>query len=291
MPVDATPLIATTIISTPMISTEELAWAEVTRRIMPDIWDGARSASLSRGLNERDLVKQLLLHLPRFSPEELLGRDVIPVEADRLARKLQELRGGFSTWTQHSKLAELRKADFSVQECDVRTADEIHTRFHYIGTVREAVVHLGIYVPGLPDRPMALASLSEMDIDALNKYLPSLEAKKTSLVVSRVFAFDWAPRNSISFLLGRVAAWVRTYRPEVQRLLTYLNPNLGFNGASYLAANWLPLTEMPVRYFYLKNNYITYRSFIALPADLKAQVVTSVYKLDPLRMLGYEIRK
>jgi len=36
---------------------------------------------------------------------------------------------------------------------------------------------------------MALASLSEMDIDALNKYFPSLEAKKKALVVSRVFAF------------------------------------------------------------------------------------------------------
>jgi len=281
MPVDATTL----------ISTEQLAWAEVARQILPDIWDRARAASINRGLNERDLVKQLLLHLPRFRPEELLGGEITSFEADRLARKMQKLQDGFSTWTEHSKLTELRKADFSVHECDVRTANEIYTRLHYIGTVREAVVHLGIYLPGLPDRPMALASLSEMDIDALNKYFPSLEAKKKALVVSRVFAFDWAPRNSISFLLGKVAAWLRTCRPEVQRLLTYLNPNLGFNGASYLAANWLPFTEMPVRYFYLKNNYITYRSLLSLPADLKTQVVTSVYKLDPLRMLWYEIRK
>src|ERR1700674_1131625 len=131
MPVDATTL----------ISTEESAWTEVTRQIMPDIWDLARSASIDRGLNERDLVKQLLLHLPRFRSDELLGGDVIPVEADRLARKLQKFRDGFSDWTEHSKLGELRKTSFSVHECEVRVADEIYTRFHYIGTVREAVGH------------------------------------------------------------------------------------------------------------------------------------------------------
>jgi len=122
---------------------------------------------------------------------------------------------------------------------------------------------------------MALASLSEMDIDALNKYFPSLEAKKKALVVSRVFAFDWAPRNSISFLLGKVAAWLRTCRPKCNDCLR-IQSQPRFNGASYLAANWLPFTEMPVRYFYLKNNYITYRSLLSLPADLKTQVVTSV---------------
>jgi hypothetical protein len=272
------------------VSTEGLSWADITQQIMPDIRECARLAAAHRHVNERDLVKQLLLHLPRFNPDQLLDGDAISTETDRLARKLQDLRAGFSTWAHNSKRAELRRANFSVHECDNWTAEAIYTRFHYIGTAREAVAHLGVYSPTLVDSPMAVASLSKMDINALGEWFPSSEERKAVLVVSRVFAFDWAPRNSVSFLLGRVAGWVRSCRPGVRLLLTYLNPNLGFNGASYLAANWLPFVEIPVRYFYFRNDYITYRSFLSMPSDVKAQVVISAYKLEPLRMLRYRVR-
>jgi len=87
MPVDATTL----------ISTEQLAWQR-SRADPAGHLGSCPAASINRGLNERDLVKQLLLHLPRFRPKNCLG-EITSFEADRLARKMQKLQDGFSTWT------------------------------------------------------------------------------------------------------------------------------------------------------------------------------------------------
>jgi hypothetical protein len=273
------------------VDEEVLPWANVAQQIMPEILENARLASRARQVSERDIAKQLLLHLPRFAPDQLVVQNLISREAARLANKLETLRSGFSTWAEHPRLEHLDKSELVAQECSDNVADDVYTRFHYIGTLREAIVHLGVYVRDVPNTPMALASLSEMDITALDKYFPSSAARKTALVVSRVFAFDWAPRNSISFLLGRLAQWVLKYRPEVRVLLTHLNPNLGFNGASYLAANWSPFTEVPARYLYFGDDYITYRSFAVMPARVKATVRASVCKLEPLLVLRYQMNR
>ena len=56
-------------------------------------------------------------------------------------------------------------------------------------------------------------------------------------MISRVFAFDWAPRKLISDLLARTERSHLAVHEDVRILLTYLNPSMGFTGASYRAAN------------------------------------------------------
>ena len=48
--------------------------------------------------------------------------------------------------------------------------------------------------------------------------------------VSRVYSFDSAPFNAISFLLSRVRHHIRKTCPEVRLLSTAVDPNLGFTG-------------------------------------------------------------
>jgi hypothetical protein len=77
-------------------------------------------------------------------------------------------------------------------------------------------------------------------------------------VVSRVFVFEGAPRNSISYLLSRVAREERHL--GVTDLLTYVNPNMMFSGSSYRASGWRQLGSEPgTTYRYLDGRYITDR--------------------------------
>lgn len=81
-------------------------------------------------------------------------------------------------------------------------------------------------------------------------------------VVSRVFAFEGAPKNSISYLLSRAA------REEsllgTTELVTYVNPNMGFTGSSYRASGWDLLgTEPGTTYRYLDERYVTDRELEA----------------------------
>jgi len=62
MPVDATTL----------ISTEQLAWAEVARQILPDIWDRAGAGvHKTVALNERDLGKTTSASFAAFSSRRI----------------------------------------------------------------------------------------------------------------------------------------------------------------------------------------------------------------------------
>ena len=62
-------------------------------------------------------------------------------------------------------------------------------------------------------------------------------------------------------MLGRLSQYLtcgETQRPKI--LLTYVNPNLGFTGASYEASNWVYFArEENTRYSYLDGYYVTDR--------------------------------
>jgi hypothetical protein len=78
--------------------------------------------------------------------------------------------------------------------------------------------------------------------------------------VSRVYSFNSAPPNAISYLLSRVRNHIRKTCPEVQLLSTAVDPNLGFTGTSYLAANWHRWMTIKARpYMYFDEGYVTPR--------------------------------
>jgi len=265
------------------------SWGEVWRSRYSTFRSISDAVSISTGVSARDLYKQVLLHLPRFSRDALSDSLLIRAEAERLAGRLLLKRQSFQAWTSRPAIPYLDKSNLFVCPCDLKIAQDICDRFHYIGSFREAMFHLGLYAPSVDRVPMALVSLSRMDIRNLEWLFGPPAQDSKVLVLSRLFVFDWAPRNTVSFFLARVNTWIKRHMPKVDTLVTYVNPNLGFSGASFLASNWKPLLETGVRYLYLNQNYITYRTFVALSPSLQEHVCSSRYPLDPLKLLKYSI--
>jgi hypothetical protein len=214
---------------------------------------------------------------------------LVTQEIRRLANSVSARQVGFEGWRDRSKWPMLDRLTNRVVPWDSTQAQEIYRRFHYIGTCRTDMVHLALIHDQSKDVPMALASISTMDISNLEYLFPTQADRAAVLVISRVFAFDWAPRNSISFLLGRVHRWVRKNAPKVSCLISYVNPNLGFSGSSYIAANWVHLTSQPVRYMYLNGNYITYRTYLELSREQQAAITYSQWLLEPLQILQFTL--
>jgi hypothetical protein len=264
------------------------SWKEAASHLEQMLSATVEECSIKLDVDARDLRKQMLLHLPRLEADRLFARDTLRHEAVRLGERLSSLQDGYRGWSKRPPIPALEKSKIEVRPCDPTIAQEIYRRFHYIGSCRNALIHVGLFDPLFPF-PFALAALSEMDILELKKLLPH-DQRGDTLVLSRAFAFSWAPRNSISFLLGSVHAWVRENAPGVQDLITYLNPNVGFVGSSYTAANWRPLLETPAQYLYLNDNYITYRTYLALEESARSEVKRSLYELEPLRIFAYSVR-
>jgi hypothetical protein len=235
------------------------------------------STEPDRPPSSRDLLLQGLLHLPRLaSSDGMVDAETGCAEL----RRLQALRA--DELEPFTTLAAAPAFPPTIDELDVRViagddAEPIESHFHYLRSFRADSVHVAaVYGP----RIVALCSVSPFDLFHVTEDLPIAPADVA--VVSRVFAFDWAPRNTISFMLARTERFC-----SARLLLTYLNPNMGFTGASYKSANWeLVGFETGTRYAYLDGRYITDRQLAVLPEAELSRVEFSRMRLMPLEFYG-----
>jgi hypothetical protein len=232
-----------------------------------------------------DLKLRVLLHLPRFQAVELETDNVIFEEIGRLARATLATQRDFKGWVNHEPIATLKRSDAHVSEVSDEVAAEYHRRFHYIGACRDGR-HFALQFER-SQVPAALVTISEMDVEKIRIHLPLLEVQR-NLLLSRMFAFRWAPRNTISYLLGQVTRWLKR-EGQTDSLVTWVNPNLGFQASSYRAANWFYLGSEPVIYRYLDGNYLTARQLFDKAKNSTPNIETSKFRLAPLQIWRYRI--
>jgi hypothetical protein len=249
---------------------------------------GAEVASAS-GVSKRDLIKEALLQLPQYSRDALSSESFLRSEMAGLAFRTNELQRGFESWIEQRKICCLKRGDFRAALVPESVAYDLHLRFHYLHSPHAGET-VGIY-HGSKGPPAAIATISPMDVEVLRKYVPAGGSDK-ALLLSRVFAFDWAPPNSISYLLSQVSRWVKMNRPRAELLLTFVNPNLGFSGSSYQASNWQLVGNHAVVYRYVDGRYVSAREHCAL-AKAKRQplrLAFSKYEMSPLDIWAFRIR-
>lgn len=241
----------------------------------------------------RRLVPRVLLHLPRLADETgRLGHRDADIEVAGLAAEEVEPPSWMATPRQPPRSA----TQLRLEELDEARATVVLERFHYLRSHRPVSLHLA----GMAgDRLAALLSFSQLDLGAVNATLPTGVRGSEVSVLARAYAVGWAPRNSLSRLLSLAARRLRERDVGVGLMLTYLNPNLGFNGASYKAANWMLYgRETGTRYAYLDGRYITDRQLTQrfgtsdateLPRVLGERIAFSRMELEPLLVYGYAL--
>jgi hypothetical protein len=253
-------------------------------------------AADQRGISPLALRLDALLHLPRVaSAEGFVDRqaasDEVRVRADDLSVRWQAV----PDLVRPPKWVPASPTELTLRNDD-SLAREILTHLHYLTSFRPSSEHL-VCTTG-DGKPVALASVSPLDVHTVEERLPAGLAPNRVRVLSRVFAFDWAPANTLTWLFGQVA---RRLRDQVDLLLTYVNPNVGFNAASYRAGNWsVVASEQGTRYAYLDRNYVTdrelFRSFgtsdpVVLGPGLPERIAYSRMSLRPLEIYGVGLTK
>ncbi|MEV6414289.1 hypothetical protein [Kribbella sp. NPDC051718] len=153
------------------------------------------------------------------------------------------------------RLQELRFVPY-----DTRSAGRIFSHLHYLRSARSNSMNYALIDP--EGRPVTLCSVSPLEWSVVGRQLRQQFGVLPERVweVSRVYSFDIAPSNAISFLLAKVRAALRRTEPELDLLTTAVDANLGFTGSSYRAANWQRWMSVRARpYFYLDGRYISPR--------------------------------
>lgn len=254
---------------------------------LADLVPTIAATAASFGVSELDLRLRTGLHLPLLWEVGAWGdTKVITQEVTALA---ESIRGKTRPYLYLQDCANVDRASQltarKLSEAEVGSlAFPVLQRFHYLNSFRFDSVHFGLFAGG--NRIAAVATVSPFDLYHL---APAFARAPWATVfpyglrvLSRVYAFRWAPRNSISTLLAFVQRWLTRHEPNVQALLTYVNPNLGLSGASYRASGWTRFcSESGTSYAYLDRSYVTHRELTRM---------TQLHRRgDMMRVLGQRL--
>ncbi|MFI7061081.1 hypothetical protein ACIBL3_08880 [Kribbella sp. NPDC050124] len=173
-----------------------------------------------------------------------------------------------------------------------RQADPVFSRLHYLRSARPGSLNFGLVDP-VSRLPVTLCSVSSLEWRQVGRQLQTQFGVPLGAAwdVSRVYSFDVAPPNAISFLLAKVRQVIRQEIPAVQLLTTAVDPNLGFVGASYRAANWQQWMSIEARpYLYVHGVYASPRQLRTRfggtnLAELRAAYPQEKFEQSPTKLL------
>jgi len=276
-----------------------------------EVSENARLPLKSMFIDYRDILRQVLLHLPLYRNLEPSqdGRidvrkhsKVIDNEIVRLAQMLisDRTQSDLNSLIPRGALCAVSDLHFGPVDDDI--ACSLFGTYHYLRSPRHDATSWGLFDPShSSDIPVALASISPCDLYNLEPSLVrmGLGGLEEAVVLSRVLGTRELPTNVMSVLLSRVAQRIRGEWPTVRLLLTYLNTNVGFRGASLVAANWFVFArENKEHYLYENGQYKTERHFLAKYGTVNveslrgmANVQHSQWALDPLHVFANPVRR
>lgn len=171
-------------------------------------------------------------------------------------------------------------------------ANEIFANLHYLKSARQGSKNFALLDP-VHRRPVSVCSVSPLQWKPVARQLEGRFhiPRENVWEVSRMYTFDVAPDNVVSFLLSRVREVMRRDVPRVALMTTALDPNVGFNGNSYRGANWHEWMTVEARpYIYLDGNYVSLRQLRVrfgtadperISAEYGIEVTTSAARLRP----------
>lgn len=261
--------------------------------------DNVFSHARARAVDPLTLRSQILLHLPRLVTADYFpdARD-IGREVQAASDFLEEIQRPHAEWLKQPE-SPIALDDLEFVTLDAEIARIYHESFHYIGSYRPGH-HFAFRVKN-SGRLVCIGSVANFDLKhAEEKIAPHVDPNSV-LVLSRFFAFRWAPQNTFSHFHGKLRLQLMKDF-DTRLMFSFINPNLGFNGCSHQgAAHWVPFArEKATRYMYLDGRYRPMRFFVnrygtSDVAELKKKLghsfEVSTMDLDPMLLLAIPLQR
>lgn len=158
---------------------------------------------------------------------------------------------------------------------DAQTSKMITQNLHYLHSPRkDEFMAFGAFYED-SQVPFALTSFSKHDRDYKKMLLEynNIESHNT-LEMTRAWCAPWTPKNTMSALFQYAfdelaQQWQRNKElglsdKNLAAITTTINPNLGFNGFSFSACNFVPIALRPAEFTFYNDRYATRRQIAEL---------------------------
>lgn len=277
-------------------------WRTTTEIVVQRVYSESAPELEAQTIDVRDLLRQSLLQIPRLASAQRADHRTVRAEVARVRERVLADRRA----ARHAGVWPSEKTtcieNIETREVDTFTTEWLLRCFHYLRSPRDIELTIGAF-----DRderatamPHALFTFSKFDLTHVAGVLQSTGvATHEVLVLSRVYVSPFAPRNLISRCLRLLPAMLRAHAPSTRLIVSYINPNLGFTGASLRGANWRLLChEERKHYLYWNGDYLTDREaqrrfgtsdYHALKSQNLGIERSRVGDLQPLQLFAYPL--
>lgn len=250
--------------------------------------------ALRVGVEPRALAVRALLHLPRVASDEgwvtrWQAEREVRISAERLRSEARAARA-------YVPVDKFPLCDLAFEEIDSSRAAPVITSLHYLRSVRPGSRYFALVDP-VKKRPVSICAISQLQWKCVAREIWAQFAISPDRAwdVSRVYSVKDAPLNAISSLLSKVRTYVRHNVSSAELLITAVDPNLGFTGASYRAANWKQWMTVKARpYLYEDGGYVSPRQLLqrygtASLVELRAKYPDKSFQQSRVRLLDLSI--
>lgn len=210
-------------------------------------------------VDPRSLAVRALLQLPRVACSK--GWITRSQAWRELRISAERLHSDARAASNHIPGKRFRLRDLAFEEIDSCRALPVLASLHYLRSIRPSSRYFGLVDP-IDKLPVSICSISPLQWRCVGSHIRRQFAISQEGVwdLSRLYSVDGAPTNSISFLLSKVRTHLRKSISTADLLVTAVDPNLGFTGCSYRAANWQQwMTVMARPYLYENGHYVSPR--------------------------------
>ncbi len=260
--------------------------------------DNIFSYARERAIDPLTLRTQLLLHLPRLvTADDFPGECDIQREIRAVSDLLEKSQRPYAQWLKQPEKA-IALGDLEFISLDADIAKIYHESLHYVGSYRPG--HHFAFRDKNSGRIVCVGSVASFDLKhAEEKIAPHIDSRSV-FVLSRFFAFRWAPQNTFSHFHGKLRLQLMK-EFDTKLMFSFINPNLGFNASSHTGAHWTVFAhEAGTRYMYLDGRYRTMRFFVKnygtsdaarLQAKLGHSFRVSTIDLHPMKLLAIPLQR
>jgi len=259
-----------------------------------DIFSHARE----RAIDPLTLRSQLLLHLPRLvTADDFPGECDLQREMEAVSGFIKERQRPYAQWmTEPERPIALGDLEFVSLDADI--AKIYHESFHYIGSYRPGR-HFA-FRDRNSGRIVCIGSVASFDLQHAEEMIAPDIDPRSVLMFTRFFAFRWAPKNSFSHFNRKLRHQLKKGF-DTELMFSFVNPNVGFDGRSHKAAQWIPFArEEGAEYMYLNGRYRTMRFFVdnygtsdanELKKKLGHSFEVSTMELHPVSILALPLQR
>jgi hypothetical protein len=242
----------------------------LVERFAGDLARQSRNSWAGIGLPANYAERQFRLHLPTLSRDAIAGSSTkaTRILATRLHSRFHRTAGVHRELAASNRPpAPVRRPARTGEPVFRQAPDEVglwlHREVHYLHCERsDSIMHVGAFV-GNADVPALCLSFSRCDrpylLEALENATATTSDRASVVVLTRAASTMPLPKNLVSRLVAWAARELRV-RTDATLCVTAINPLLGFDGASFRAAGFVPFALSPMTYQYDRQGlYVTRR--------------------------------